>query len=61
MGVKLVSANRRLTKRAPDAGESAAISSSFLRLSIFPVGRLLRPARTQVTQTVGLFLEIVLE
>jgi hypothetical protein len=29
----------RLTKRAPDAGESAAIPSSFLRLSIFPVGR----------------------
>jgi len=27
------------TKRAPDAGDSAAISSSFLRLSIFPVGR----------------------
>jgi hypothetical protein len=35
--------NRRLTKRAPDAGDSAAISSSFLRLSIFPVGRLRRP------------------
>jgi hypothetical protein len=39
----------RLTKRAPDAGDaqrsraqSAAISSLFLRLSIFPVGR--RPA-----------------
>ena len=32
-----------LTKRAPDAGESAAISSSFLRLIIFPVGRLRRP------------------
>ena len=30
---------RRPTKRAPDAGESAQISSSFLRLSIFPVGR----------------------
>ncbi len=27
------------TKRAPDAGGSAQISSSFLRLSIFPVGR----------------------
>ena len=34
---------RRLTKRAPDAGESAAISSSFLRLFIFLVGRLRRP------------------
>jgi|CXWL01.1.fsa_nt_gi hypothetical protein len=31
------------TKRAPDAGESAQISSSFLRLSSFPVGRLRRP------------------
>jgi len=28
-----------LTKRAPDAGDSAAFSSIFLRLSIFPVGR----------------------
>ena len=35
--------NRRLTTRAPDAGDSAAISSSFLRLSIFLVGRLRRP------------------
>ena len=31
------------TKRAPDAGESAHIPSIFLRLSIFPVGRLRRP------------------
>ena len=31
-----------LTKRAPDAGDSGAIPSSFLRLNIFPVGR--RPA-----------------
>ena len=29
----------RLTKRAPDAGDFGAISSIFLRLSIFPVGR----------------------
>ena len=29
-----------LTKRAPDAGDSGAIPSIFLRLSIFPVGRL---------------------
>jgi len=28
-----------LTKRAPDAGDSAVVPSSFLRLSIFPVGR----------------------
>ena len=34
---------RRPTKRAPDAGDSAAISSSFLRLSIFLAGRLRRP------------------
>ena len=31
------------TKRAPHAGHSAAIPSSFLRLSIFLVGRLRRP------------------
>ncbi len=31
------------TKRAPDAGDSAAISSIFLRLSIFLAGRLRRP------------------
>jgi len=31
-----------LTKRAPDAGESGAIPSLFLRLSLFPIGR--RPA-----------------
>jgi len=41
----------------PDAGESAAISSSFLRLVIFPVGRLRRHCSpAQVTQTVGRFL-----
>ncbi len=33
---------KRLTKRAPDAGDSARFSSLSLRLSIFPVGR--RPA-----------------
>ena len=33
----------RPTKRAPDAGDSAQISGSFLRLSIFLVGRLRRP------------------
>ena len=33
----------RLTKRAPDAGDSAAISGSFLRLSLFLAGRLRRP------------------
>ncbi|MFN8381696.1 MAG: hypothetical protein U0V02_07140 [Anaerolineales bacterium] len=33
----------RLTKRAPDAGDSAHIPSSFTRLIFFPVGRLRRP------------------
>jgi len=37
------STKKRLTKRAPDAGDSAHISSSFTRLFIFPVGRLRRP------------------
>ena len=32
-----------LTKRAPDAGDSAATSGSFLRLSLFLAGRLRRP------------------
>ena len=31
------------TKRAPDAGDSAQISNSFLRLIIFLAGRLRRP------------------
>ena len=34
---------KRLTRRAPDVWESARFSSSFLRLFIFPVGRLRRP------------------
>ena len=44
------------TKRAPDAGDSGAIPSLFLRLSIFPVGRrpAARPAR--VTQIVRCLL-----
>ncbi len=33
----------RPTKRAPDAGDSAHIPSSFLRLSIYLAGRLRRP------------------
>ena len=42
------------TKRAPDAGDSGAIPSIFLRLSIFPVGRRsAAPAPARVTQTVG--------
>ncbi len=34
---------QRPTQRAPDAGDSAAISSSFLRLSNFLAGRLRHP------------------
>jgi len=34
---------QRPTKRAPDAGDSAQISGSFLRLIFFLVGRLRRP------------------
>ena len=34
---------KRPTKRAPDAGDSAHIPSSFPRLIIFLVGRLRRP------------------
>jgi hypothetical protein len=42
--IKMASLNKsRPTKRAPDAGESAHIPSSFLRLIIFLVGRLRRP------------------
>ncbi len=41
--VKVVGKERHLTKRAPDAGDSTAISSSFPRLSIFLAGRLRRP------------------
>ena len=37
------SQKRRRTKRAPDAGDSAQISGSFLRLIIFLAGRLRRP------------------
>jgi len=40
--IKSLKAKNGLTKRAPDAGDSGAIPSLFLRLSIFPVGR--RPA-----------------
>ncbi len=34
---------KRPTKRAPDAGDSAHIPSSFTRLSLFLAGRLRRP------------------
>ena len=42
-GEGVLNSKSKPTKRAPDAGDSAAISSSFLRLVIFPVGRLRRP------------------
>ena len=42
-GMVLAGQKKRLTKRAPDAGDSAAIPSSFLRLNIFLAGRLRRP------------------
>jgi len=51
----------RLTKRAPDAGESAQISSSFLRLFIFWLDGFAVPAPAQVTQTVSCFLSPFLE
>ena len=38
-GIRVLHNKKRLTKRAPDAGDSGAIPSLFLRLSIFPVGR----------------------
>ncbi len=38
-GKSLPMAKSKPTKRAPDAGESGAIPSIFLRLSISPVGR----------------------
>jgi hypothetical protein len=48
-----------LTKRAPDAGDSAHISSSFLRLIIFLAGRLRRPrpsaGNANRCEKVGLF------
>jgi hypothetical protein len=41
--VMSLKAKTRLTKRAPDAGDSAHIPGSFTRLVIFLVGRLRRP------------------
>ena len=40
---KLLSKSARPTQRAPDAGDFAPFSGSFLRLSLFLVGRLRRP------------------
>jgi len=42
LSVETTYGKKRPTQRAPDAGDSGAIPSLFLRLSIFPVGR--RPA-----------------
>ena len=44
---------KRPTKRAPDAGDSAAISSSFHALAFFWLDGFAVPAPAQVTQTVG--------
>ena len=44
---------RHLTKRAPDAGDSAAFSSIFLASSFFCSQTESTPTHTQVTQTVG--------
>ncbi|HND49613.1 MAG TPA: hypothetical protein PLL95_13700, partial [Anaerolineales bacterium] len=41
-----------VTKRAPDAGDSAPFSSSFLRLSLFWLDGFAVPTPAQVTQTV---------
>ena len=47
----------RPTKRAPDAGDSAHIPSSFTRRNLFLAGRLRRPcAPAQVTHAVSPFL-----
>ena len=45
-----------LTKRAPDAGDSGAIPSFFLRLIIFPVGRrsAARPSAGNANRWAGL-------
>ena len=40
---RILKSRARLTKRAPDAGDSVAIASSFLRISLFLAGRLRRP------------------
>ena len=44
---------KRLTKRAPDAGDSAHIPSLFYAFSFFWLDGFAVPAPAQVTQTVG--------
>ena len=44
---------KRPTKRAPDAGDSAVIPSSFHALSFFWLDGFAVPAPAQVTHTVG--------
>ena len=44
---------RGLTKRAPDAGDSAHIPSIFYALPFFQLDGFAVPAPAQVTQTVG--------
>ena len=51
----------RPTKRAPDAGESGAIPSLFLRLSIFPVGRrsAARPSAGNASRWAALAIAVI--
>jgi hypothetical protein len=51
MAIGLASTNCP-TKRAPDAGDSAAISGSFYALAFFWLDGFAVPAPAQVTQTV---------
>ena len=57
--LKVLVKNRRPTKRAPDAGDSAAISSSFHALAFFWLDGFAVPAPAQVTQTVGTPLQVL--
>jgi hypothetical protein len=43
LGNESYAIKKRLTKRAPDAGDSAVIPSIFLRRNLFLAGRLRRP------------------
>jgi hypothetical protein len=51
--MSLFNQNRRPTKRAPDAGDSGAIPSLFLRLAFFQSDGFAVPAPARVTQTVS--------
>ncbi len=49
----LYKSQRELTKRAPDAGDSGHIPSSFHAVTFFWLDGFAAPAPAQVTQTVG--------